>query len=72
MKRRLEKEADAISLATSAVSKRYDISPSTVQVLETKYHTDSGDWYVALGWEKMSAVIQMDSVQASVIEIKEI
>lgn len=72
MKRRLEKEADAVSLAVSAISKQYSVAPAILETLETKYHTDSGDWYVALGWDKKRAVVQMDSVQASVIEIKEI
>lgn len=72
MKRRLEKEADAISLAVSAVSKQYEAPPSAIQTLETKYHADSGDWYVALGWSDRRAVIRMDSVKATVIEIKEI
>lgn len=72
MKRRLEKEADAVSLAVSAVSKRYGIEPSSARTLETKYHADSGDWYVALGWDEKRAVVRMDSVKAAVIEIKEI
>ena len=72
MKRRLEKEADAVSLAISIASKRYDLKPSIIKILETKYHDDSGDWYVALGWDKVRIVIQMDSVKATLIKIKEI
>ena len=72
IKRRLEKESDAVSLATSAVSKQYAVEPASIETLETKYHADSGDWYAALGWPGGRAVVRMDSVNASVIEIKEV
>jgi hypothetical protein len=72
MKRRLEKERDAISLAISAIAKKYNIKPEILKTLETKYHSDAGDWYVALGWDDKKAIVQMDSVLATVIEIKEI
>ena len=49
MKRRLEKEKDAIALAVSGIAKKYDIKPEDLKTLETKYHEDAGDWYVALG-----------------------
>ena len=72
MKRRLEKEKDAIALAISGIAKKYDIKPDDIKTLETKYHDDAGDWYVALGWDEKKAIIQMDSVLATIIEIKEI
>jgi len=72
MKRRLEKEKDAIALAISGIAKKYDIKPEDIKTLETKYHDDAGDWYVALGWEEKRAIIQMDSVLGTIIEIKEI
>ena len=72
MKRRLEKEKDAIALGISGIAKKYDVKPEILQVLETKYDDDSGDWYVALGWEEKKAIIQMDSVHATIIDIKEI
>ena len=72
MKRRLEKEKDAIALGISAIAKKYDVKPEILQVLETKYDDDSGDWYVALGWEEKRAIVQMDSVHATIINIKEI
>jgi len=72
MKRRLEKEKDAIALAVSGIAKKYDVLPESIKILETKYHHDAGDWYVALGWDGKKAVIQMDSVLATVTEIKEI
>ena len=72
MKRRLEKEKDAIVLAISGIAKKYDVKPEDVKTLETKYHEDAGDWYVALGWEEKKAVIQMDSVLGTITEIKEI
>lgn len=72
MKRRLEKENDAVALAVSAIAKKYDASPDEMSTLETKYHDDAGDWYVALGWGKKRAIIRMDSVQGIVTEIKEI
>ena len=72
MKRRLEKEKDAIALAISGIAKKYDVKPEVIKILETKYHDDAGDWYVALGWDEKKAIIQMDSVLATITEIKEI
>ena len=72
MKRRLEKEKDAIALAVSGVAKKYNASPEEIKTLETKYHDDAGDWYVALGWDEKKAIIKMDSVQGIITEIKEI
>ena len=72
MKRRLEKEKDAIALAVSGISKKYNAQPENIKTLETKYHSDAGDWYVALGWEEQKAIVQMDSVLATITEIKEI
>ena len=46
MRRRLEKEKDAIELAISGIAKKYDIKPDDIKTLETKYHDDAGDWYV--------------------------
>jgi hypothetical protein len=70
MKRRLEKEKDAVALAISGIAKKYDIKPEDIKTLETKYHDDAGDWYVALGWEEKRAIVQMDSVLGTIIEIK--
>jgi hypothetical protein len=72
MKRRLEKEKDAIALAVSGIAKKYDVNPENIDVLETKYHEDAGDWYVALGWSEKKAIIKMDSVQGTITEIIEI
>ncbi len=72
MKRRLEKEKEAIALAVSGIAKKYDAKPDDIKTLETKYHDDAGDWYVALGWEEKKAIIKMDSVQGTITEIKEI
>ena len=72
MKRRLEKEKDAIVLAVSGIAKKYNVKPDEIKTLETKYHEDSGDWYVALGWDQKKAIIKMDSVQGTITEIKEI
>ncbi len=72
MKRRLEKEKDAVVLAISGIAKKYDARPEDIKTLETKYHDDAGDWYVALGWEEKKAVIRMDSVLGTITEIKEI
>ncbi len=72
MKRRLEKEKEAIVLAVSGIAKKYDVKPDDIKTLETKYHDDAGDWYVALGWNEKKAIIQMDSVQGTITEIKEI
>jgi len=72
MKRRLEKEKDAIALAFSGVIKNYKISEEKISTLETKYDDDAGDWYVALGWYDKKAIVRMDSVQGLITEIKEI
>lgn len=72
MKRRLEKEKDAIALAVSGIAKKYNIQPENIKTLETKYDSDAGDWYVALGWDDKRAIVKMDSVQATITEIKEI
>ena len=72
MKRRLEKEKDAIALAVSGIAKKYNVKPELIKTLETKYDQDAGDWYVALGWDEKRAIIKMDSVQAIITEIKEI
>ena len=72
MKRRLEKEKDAIALAISGIAKKYDVKPDDIKTLETKYHDDAGDWYVALGWDEKKAIAKMDSVLGTIAEIKEI
>ncbi len=72
MKRRLEKEKDAIALAISGIIKNYNVKEPQIQTLETKYDDDSGDWYVALGFDNKRAIIRMDSVNATITEIKEI
>ena len=72
MDRRLKTEKDAISLATSGILKNYNTTAEKIEVLETKYDDDAGDWYVALGWENKRVIVKMDSVLATIIEIKEI
>jgi hypothetical protein len=72
MKRRLEKEKDAIALAVSGIAKKFNVIPGKIETLETKYHDDAGDWYVALGWDEKRAIIKMDSVQGTITDIKEI
>ena len=72
MKRRLEKEKEAVVLAVSGIAKKYDVKPDDIKTLETKYHDDAEDWYVALGWDENKAIIKMDSVQGTITEIKEI
>lgn len=78
IKRRLETEAQAVALATSHVLKEYGLegrkSPAVgnISVLETKYDADSGDWYVALGWDGKRAVIRMDSILGTVTDVREV
>ena len=72
MDRRLKTEKDAMSLAISGIIKKYVVKSKDITTLETKYDDDAGDWYVALGWNEKRAIIKMDSVQATIIEIKEI
>lgn len=72
MKRRLEKEKDAIALAISGIIKNYNVKETQIQTLETKYDNDAGDWYVALGFNDKKAIVKMDSVHATITEIKEI
>ncbi len=70
MDRRLKNENDAISLATSGILKKYKVEIAKINTLETKYDDDAGDWYVALGWKEKRAVIKMDSVLATITDIK--
>ncbi len=72
MKRRLEKEKDAIALAISGIIKNYKIAEDKITTLETKYDENAGDWHVALGWGDKKAIVKMDSVQGTITEIKEI
>ena len=72
MDRRLKTEKDAISLATSGILKEYKTNSKEIKILETKYHDDAGDWYVALGWKDRRVIVKMDSVLATITEIKEI
>ena len=72
MDRRLKTEKDAISLAISGIIKQHKIESKEIKILETKYDDDAGDWYVALGWHEKRAIVKMDSVQATIAEIKEI
>ena len=72
MKRRLETEKSAISLAISGIVKKFNAESNEIQSLETKYDDDSGDWYVALGWKNKRVIVKMDSVLATITEIKEI
>ena len=72
MKKRLEKEKDAVALAVSGIAKKYNTQPENIKSLETKYDSDAGDWYVALGWDDLRAIVKMDSIQGTITEIKEI
>jgi len=72
MDRRLKTKKNAISLAISGILKNYKVSASSIEILETKYDNDAGDWYVALGWKDKRVIIKMDSVLATITEIKEI
>ena len=72
MKKRLETEKQAVALAVSGIIKKYNIDQNDIKTLETQYDTDVGDWYVALGFGEKRAVIRMDSVHATILEINEV
>ena len=72
MNRRLETKESAISLAISGITKKFKVQANEIQSLETKYDDDAGDWYVALGWKDKRVIVKMDSVLATIMEIKEI
>ena len=72
MKRRLETKESAISLAISGITKKFKGQANEIHSLETKYDDDAGDWYVALGWKDKRVIVKMDSVLATINEIKEI
>ena len=72
MKRRLEKEKDAIALAVSGIIKTYNVKEDQIKTLETKYDNNAGDWYVALEFGDKKTIVKMDSVQGTISEIKEI
>ena len=72
MKKRLETEKQAIVLAVSGIIKKYNVSQDEIKTLETQYDSDAGDWYVALGFADKRAVVRMDSVHATILEINEV
>jgi hypothetical protein len=72
MKKRLETEKQAVSLAVSGIVKKYGQVASDIKTLETKYDDETGDWYVALGFDQKRAIVKMDSVHATITEITEI
>ena len=72
MNRRLETKESAISLAISGIVKKFKVQTNEIQSLESKYDYDSRDWYVALGWKNKRVIVKMDSVLATITEIKEI
>ena len=72
MKRRIENENQAITLAVSGIIKKYHVNQSDMKTLETQYDTDSGDWYVAMGFTEKRSVVRMDSVHATILEINEV
>ena len=57
-------------MVISGIIKNYKIENDQIKTLETKYDDDAGDWYVALGWKEKRAVIKMDSVLATITDIK--
>jgi len=71
MKKRLETEKQAVVLAISGIAKQYNATPSDIKTLEVEFDKESGDWYVALGFGEKRAVVKMDSVHATITEIKE-
>jgi len=72
MKKRLETEKQAIVLAVSGIIKQYNVNQDDIKTLETQYDDDAGDWYVALGFAEKRAVVKMDSVHATILEIIEV
>jgi len=72
MKKRLETEKQAITLAISGIIKQYNVTQDDIKILETQYDSDAGDWYVALGFADKRAVVRMDSVHATILEINEV
>ena len=72
MRRRLPTEKEAIPLAVSGIIKQYEVVADQIKTLETKYDEDSGDWYVALGFNEKRVIVKMDSVQGTITEITEI
>ena len=72
MKRRLPTEKEAVPLAVSGIVKQYGVAAEHVKTLEIKYDDESGDWYIALGFNEKRAIVKLDSVQGTITEIKEI
>lgn len=72
MKKRLETQSQAVSLAVSGIAKKYNVAPSDIKTLEIQYDSDAGDWYVALGFSDKRTVVRMDSVHATITEINEV
>lgn len=72
MKKRIETEKQAVTLAISGIIKQYNVTSEDIKLLETKYDNDAGDWYVALGFGEKRTIVKMDSVHATILEINEI
>ena len=72
MKKRLETEKQAVTLAVSGIIKKYNVNQSDIKTLETQYDIDAGDWYIALGFAEKRVVVRMDSVHAIILEINEV
>lgn len=72
MKKRLETEKQAVSLAVSGVVKKYNVIISDIKTLETKYDDELGDWYVALEFGEKRVIVKMDSMHATISQIDEI
>lgn len=70
IKHKLEQDKDAISLATSIMIKKYN--KSRINVLETKYDYNSGEWYVALSIPDKKMIVRLNSLDGKLLGINEI
>ncbi len=71
MKRRLEKEKDAVSLAISGIAKKYNTKTDQIKTLETKYDENAGDWMLHLAGMKKRQLSRW-TLFRELTEIKEI
>jgi len=70
IKHKLEKEKDAVSLAISISIKKYQTTK--INVLETKYDYNGGEWYIALGVINKKIIVRLNSMDGKLLEISEV
>ena len=70
--RRIDDIEGAVALAVSVAAERYGVEPDRIVTLEAKYEDYGEEWYVALEWEGMKVIVNMDAIHGTVSGVTEI